>query len=144
MSDGGRARWRRRFRPTTEREVRFAWRRRFRPTTEREVRFAKLTVKLLLAAEVKQDATVQLCELRCDSLPLQVVSQIIARMVAGIENDAREPHEILADGAEHFVNGEWWAEFTAVFGPEPEAFWCGDPDFDRFEYELERLDYRLP
>ena len=133
MSDGGRARWRRRFRPTTEREVRFAWRRRFRPTTEREVRFAKLTVKLLLAAEVKQDATVQLCELRCDSLPLQVVSQIIARMVAGIENDAREPHEILADGAEHFVDDEWWAEFTALFGPEPEAFGCGDPDFDRFE-----------
>ena len=128
MSDGGRARWRRRF----------------RPTTEREVRFAKLTVKLLLAAEVKQDATVQLCELRCDSLPLQVVSQIIARMVAGIENDAREPHEILADGAEHFVDDEWWAEFTALFGPEPEAFWCGDPDFDRFEYELERLDYPVP
>ena len=135
MSDGGRARWRRRFRPTADREV---------PTTEREVRFAKLTVKLLLAAEVKQDATVQLCELRCDSLSLQVVSQIIARMVAGIENDAREPHEILADGAEHFVDDEWWAEFTALFGPEPEAFWCGDPDFDRFEDELERLDYRLP
>ena len=138
MSDGGRARWRRRFRPTTEREVRFAWRRRFRPTTEREVRFAKLTVKLLFAAEVKQDATVQLCELRCDSLPLQVFSQIIARMVAGIENDAREPHEILADGAEHFVDDEWWAEFTALFGPEPEvfglepeAFWWGDPRFWR-------------
>ena len=128
MSDGGRARWRRRF----------------RPTTEREVRFAKLTVKLVLAAEVKQNATIQLCELRCDSLPLQVVSQIIARMVAGIENDAREPHEILADGAEHFVDHEWWAEFTPLFGPEPEAFCCGDPDFDRFEYELERLDYRLP
>ena len=107
MSDGGRARWRRRF----------------RPTTEREVRFAKLTVKLLLAAEVKQDATVQLCELRCDSLPLQVVSQIIARMVAGIENDAREPHEILADGAEHFVDDEWWAEFekeTKRLGREEE------------------------
>ena len=130
MSDGGRARWRRRFRPTTDREVRFAWRRRFRPTTEREVRFAKLTVKLLLAAEVKQDATVQLCELRCDSLPLQVVSQIIARMVAGLENDAREPHEILADGAEHFVDDEWWAEFTAWFC-EPEAFCWGNPDFWR-------------
>ena len=127
MSDGGRARWRRLFRPT-----------------KREVRFAKLTVKLLLAAEVKQDATVQLCELRCDSLTLQVVSQIIARMVAGLENDAREPHEILADGVEPFVDAEWWAEFTALLGPEPEGFWCGGPDFDRFEYELERLDYRLP
>ena len=130
MSDGGRARWRRRFRPTTEREVRFAWRRRFLPTTEREVRFAKLTVKLLLAAEVKQDATGQLCELRCDSLPLQVVSQIIARMVAGIENDAREPHEILASGAEHFIDDAWWEEFEAWW-LEPEDFCCGDPDFGR-------------
>ena len=144
MSDGGRARWRRRFRPTTEREVRFAWRRRFRPTTEREVRFAKLTVKLLLAAEVLQNATVQWCAFQGYDYPLQVVSQKIARMVAGLENDAREPHEILADGAEHFVDDEWWAEFKALFGPEPEAFWCGDPDFDRFEYELERLDSRLP
>ena len=75
MSDGGRARWRRRF----------------RPTTEREVRFAKLTVKLLLAAEVKQDATVQWCEFQGYDYPLQLVSQIIERMVARIENDAREP-----------------------------------------------------
>ena len=120
MSDGGRARWRRRF----------------RPTTEREVRFAKLTVKLLLAAEVKQHAIVQWCEFEGWVGPLQVVSQIIARMLAGLENDAREPHEILADGAEHFVDDEWWAEFTAMFVPEP-------LEYDRLEYELERLDYRL-
>ena len=113
-------------------------------TTERETRFAKLTVKLLLAAEVKQHAIVQWCEFEGWVGPLQVVSQIIARMLAGLENDAREPHEILADGAEHFVDDEWWAEFTALFGPEPEAFLCGDPDFDPFEEELERLDDRLP
>ena len=114
MSDGGRARWRRRF----------------RPTTEREVRFAKLTVKLLLAAEVKQDATVQWCEFQGYDYPLQLVSQIIARMVARIENDAREPFFLLASGAEHFVDDAWWEEFTAWWC-EPEDFCCGDPDFGR-------------
>ena len=110
MSDGGRARWRRRF----------------RPTTEREVRFAKLTVKLLLAAEVKQNAIVQWCEFQGYDYPLQVVSQIIARMVAGLENDAREPHEILADGAEHFVDDEnWWADHFLRTAFECD---CGNPE----------------
>ena len=51
-------------------------------------------------------------------------------MVARNENDARELREILADGAEHFVDDEWWAEFTAWFC-EPEAFCWGNPDFWR-------------
>ena len=99
-------------------------------TTERETRFAKLTVKLLLAAEVKQDATVQWCEFQGYDYPLQLVSQIIARMVARIENDAREPFVLLASGAEHFVDEAWWEEFTAWW-IEPEDFCCGNPDFRR-------------
>ena len=99
MSDGGRARWRRRF----------------RLAAEREVRFAKLTVKLLLAAELKEDVTIQLVELRFARYQedCQLVSKIIARMVAIIENDAREPREILAKGPIPFLPDDWWIEFTA-------------------------------
>ena len=104
-------------------------------TTERETRFAKLTVKLLLAAEVKQDATVQWCEFQGYDYPLQLVSQIIARMVARIENDAREPFFLLASGAEHFVDEAWWEEYTAwwydINDPHPADFCCGNPDFRR-------------
>ena len=105
-------------------------------TAERETRFAKLTVKLLLAAEVKQDKAVQWCEFQGYDYPLQLVSQIIARMVARIENDAREPFFLLASGAEHFVDDAWWEEFTAWYCEpeeycEPEDFCCGDPDFGR-------------
>ena len=84
-------------------------------TTERETRFAKLTVKLLLAAELKEDVTIQLVELRFARYQedCQLVSKIIARMVAIIENDAREPREILAKGPIPFLPDDWWIEFTA-------------------------------
>ena len=99
---------------------------------EREVRFAKLTVKLLFAAEVKREATLHFSELRLAGCPasssagpliLQDVSIIIARMVAIIEKDAREPREILADGAEHFTAADLRVMFTAW--QDPEAFGCG-------------------
>ena len=106
-------------------------------TTERETRFAKLTVKLLLAAEVKQDATVQWCEFQGYDYPLQLVSQIIARMVARIENDAREPFFLLASGAEHFVDDAWWEEFESLV----EAIQTS-AEIEILN-ELERLDYRL-
>ena len=89
---------------------------------EREVRFAKLTVKLLLAAEVKEDVTIQLVELRFAryQADCQLVSKIIARMGAIIEKDAREPREILAKGAIPFLPDDWWIEFTA-------GYFFGDP-----------------